>query len=336
MESYKNLFLELLNKDTSNIEIKDYLLINLYIMLISLNNNYYNETLEEENNKTVKIFLTKINNLKVKIQLKRKQTEIDNLINDIKKTYELEENILFEYIDDKTKFFDIISSKDAKKISSYIDKLTKKEIYNMDNIEELSNNRNLIIEYVKKYKYNILDNKIIFEKVNYSIDNYKFYEIFNYLLNIDNYYNLYKGISSNTYRREIIKSIIKVIKNKSFNDVDHNKILIPIILNYILLDRSFNNNLKTDSFIVENIKISDLYKFANEKNNIGASTKWKNFNIPNEYLFKKIKEIIDNGMYYYNNDLFIMELVINKNSDFKVSINIASIKEILTDYLTNN
>lgn len=338
MEFNKNLFLKLLHRDKNNIEINknNYLLVNLYILLISLNNNYYNESIEKDNNKIIKIFLTKINNLKVKIQLKRKQNEIDNLINDIKKTYELEENILFEYIKDKNNFFNILEEKDARKISSYIDKLTKKEIYRIDNIEKFDNDRKLIIEYISKYNYDIKSNKIEFSKINYSIDIDKFYEIFNYLLNIDNYSNLYKLVSNNTSRREIIKLLINVIKNKKIEDVDSDKIFIPIILKNILFDNNFDNNIKTDGFIVENIKISDLYKLANEKNSLGASTKWKNFNIPNEYLFKKIKEIIDKGMYYYNNDKFIMELVINKNGDFKVSISVEEIKEILINYLTNN
>jgi len=82
---YTDTLKQLLSDKTIGI-IDDRILINLYITLLSLNDNKYTLLNIIEEGREIKLLLTKLNNLKVKIQLKRKQKEIDNLANDIKNT----------------------------------------------------------------------------------------------------------------------------------------------------------------------------------------------------------------------------------------------------------
>ena len=74
-----------------------------------------------------------------------------------------------------------------------------------------------------------------------------------------------------------------------------------------------------------------LYSIANKNINDEMTAKWNNVSIPNEYLFKKICEMVNRGMYYFNDDKFILEYVDNKISDFKLSIDIDKMKLFLID-----
>ena len=95
-------------------------------------------------------------------------------------------------------------------------------------------------------------------------------------------------------------------------------------------------NIDMSKFNIENIKITDLYKMANDKQNTNEKVaKWKNIIISNEYLYNKTKESLLYGTYYFNNELFILENIDNNISDFKVSINVADMRQFLKESLLN-
>lgn len=303
--------------------INDELLIDLYITLISLNSNSSSEKAIKRESQKIKLLLTKLNNLKVKIQLNRKPKEIEELIKTISECYELDSDLYYRYIKDKEEFLNILDSKDTIKLTTYIDRITKKEIEKEDNFSIFNEEREFIINNIFN-GYTIKDNIITISNKEYQKE--RFLDIFDYLLVIDNYPNIYKSISSNTSRKELIQAIIKLIKNKS-TDESLLKVLIPTLLIHLL--PNINNNSNTDNFVIENIKIKDLYSLKENISNINS----KNIKVPNEYLFTKLKEIMVQGMFYFKDNRFIMELVQNKVSDFKVSIDILELKKIIINNL---
>ncbi len=314
------LYAELLNNNFNNIDNNKVL---LYITLIFLNNdNYSIDNMKKEISET-KLVLTKLNNLKVKIQLKRKQKEIDEVVDSIKKYVDSSWNYVSCYIKDKDELFQIVDSLDAKKITDYIDRVTKREMEVSENLEDISNKRNNIINLIKNNPFDIVNNKLIIEDYDIELDD--FYLLFDYLLNTNNYADLYKSVNSNENRKYIIEKIISCI-NHQISETE--KIIIPVALTCLL--NSFDcYTINTSDFEIENIKISDLYSLANQKCIDKNTSKWKNIAIPNTYLFDKMKEIICNGMYYYKDKKFVLELVSNKISDFKVSIDIDKMKLFL-------
>ena len=96
MKENKDILLKLLD----NKEVKEYpedFIINFYCTLLSLNNNTYNpNNLLNEINLT-EDFLRKINNLKIKIQLHRKEEEIDKFLDNIKTIYDSNSTIINKY-----------------------------------------------------------------------------------------------------------------------------------------------------------------------------------------------------------------------------------------------
>ena len=164
--------------------------------------------------------------------------------------------------------------------------------------------------------------------------------MFSYLLNPDNYTKTYTNKTNQKSHDSIINNIIKllIVNDKKKEELD--KILVPILLTYILsLDINHCYNIDTSDFNIENIKITELYSLAaqvqseevNEK-----TTKWRNISIPNEYLLDKLKTMIKKGMYYFNDDTFILENIENKTSDFKISTKTEQIKQFLKNILEIN
>jgi len=329
---YTDTLRQLLSNKTISM-IDDRIRVNLYVTLLSLNDNKYTLLNIMEESKEIKLLLTKLNNLKVKIQLKRKQKEIDDLAEDIKRIYDVKRKLLLNYIDDREELFRIIDTRDAKEITKYIDKVTKVEIVKTDRMDERNDLREKVLDLILKNVYQVNDQTICIsgcqEKVKILIND--FFDIFNYLLNIDNYDNIYKLNSSNDSHREIINDIIKVIRLEDCNCESLKKIVIPMILTYML--PSLDETIKTADFVIENIKISDLYSMAKNNSQNKDTARWKNVQISNEYLFKKIAEMVNRGMYYYQDNKFILELVDNKISDFKVSIEIDKMISFLNDNL---
>ena len=334
--SYANFLLQLLNKE-ENININEYqeeLIVNLYLTLLSLSNLEFTEDIDKKEKDIIDDFLRKLNNLKVKIQLKRKPAEINKLAEELITQYYENVNILSIYIKDGVELENVINTLDAKSLTKLIDKVTKDKMNKEDRKEERNKRRSELSKLLPTSNYYLKDDKI-FIKNN---DNYEeitikyFLEMFSYLLNNDNYQITYNNKFNKKSRDSIIANIIKllIVKDKKQEDID--KVLIPILLTYIL-SLNLNNDLDLDTseFNIENIKITELYALANKvTTNETKITKCGKISIPNDYLIENLKEMIKKGMYYYKEDAFILE---NKDNDFRVSINLEKIKEFLKSIL---
>ena len=334
--SYTNFLLQLLNKE-ENININEYqeeLIVNLYLTLLSLSNLEFTEDIDKKEKDIIDDFLRKLNNLKVKIQLKRKPEEINKLAEELITQYYENVNILSIYIKDGVELENVINTLDARSLTKLIDKVTKDKMNKEDRKEERNKRRSELSKLLPTSNYYLKDDKI-FIKNN---DNYEeitikyFLEMFSYLLNNDNYQITYNNKFNKKSRDAIIANIIKllIVKDKKQEDID--KVLIPILLTYIL-SLNLNNDLDLDTseFNIENIKISELYALANKvTGNKNKITKCGKISIPTDYLIENLKEMIKKGMYYYKEDTFILE---NKDNDFRVSINLEKIQEFLKSIL---
>ena len=106
-------------------------------------------------------------------------------------------------------------------------------------------------------------------------------------------------------------------------------------MTYLILEDAKNlNNIDMSNFKINNIKITDLYSFANNKEEQDNHAKWNKIVIPNDYLYDKFNELLQRGMYYYNEDVFTIESIDNKVSDFKISIAIDKILDFLKNILS--
>ena len=322
--SYNETLLTILNDNQKEIVFTDKLLVNTYFTLLSLNNNHYNEETYNHELETIEDFLRKINNLKVKIQLKRKEEEISTLHSEIIEIYNNKKELIDNYNINKLDILKLLDTLEPSTITTVIDSLTKEKMLR-DNHKEYyqkireSINNNLTNEYI------IENNIISFPKENISVSIDEFYLIFNYLLNIDNYPKKYSNKKINDLYLNLVNNLIDIINKKELPSIDN---LIPIAITYILTKNINYQSINTSNFNILNIKITDLYSFAKNENNLNTA-KWKNISIPNEYLYNKIKEISKKGMYYFEENNFI----INNASDFKISISINNLKVFLIEIL---
>ena len=340
--SYIEFLLKLLNSE-ENIDIEQYqeeLIVNLYLTLLSLSNLEYSEDIEKKEKQTIDDFLRKLNNLKVKIQLKRKQTEIDKLAQELITQYYENIHILSIYIQDGKELEQVINSMDAKKITKLIDTVTKDKMNKEDRKDEVNQKRIELVKLLPSNNYYIENNKMyIKDNETYEeITVKEFIDMFGYLLDTKNYKKLYSNKTNQTSHELIIANIIKllIIKDKKQEDVD--KALIPLLLTHILsLGIDNIENLDTSEFNIENIKITELYSLASNGQSNGniKTTKWRNISIPNEYLIKRLKEMIKKGMYYYKEDDFVLEYIEDKISDFRISIKTDKLKEFLKSVFRN-
>lgn len=341
-QSYIEFLLQLLSSK-ENIEIEPYkqeLIVNLYLTLLSLSNLEYSEDIDQKENEIISDFLRKLNNLKVKIQLKRKPEETNRLAQELITQYYENANILSIYIHDGIELENTINTMDAKSLTRLIDFVTKDKMNKEDSKEERNKKRLALIKLIPTNKYYITGKNIYIS----NDDNYEeltieeFIEMFNYLLNPDNYRKTYSNSSNQRAHELIVANIIRLLMTKERNPKDIDKIIIPVILTHILsLDIDEEIDLDMRAFNIENIKITELYSFASQNQN-QANTNFKtakgmNISIPNKYLIEKLKEMIKNGMYYYKEDTFVLENIKDNTSDFKVSIKIEKIKEFLQTIL---
>lgn len=328
--SYNKYLIELMSNNILKQEFQNNLNINLYLTLLSLNNSNYKESIYLDEINIIEDFLRKINNLKVKIQLKRKDTEINELLETIKNIYQDNTKLISKYNKDNINIVNELESKEPKRITSILDNLTKEKIKKVSNKEYYDKLRKDINENIFKNEYTIDNDNLIINNTVISIN--EFYEIFSYLLDINNYKDIYPNKDENKLHKQLITKIIDIIESNSSLDNE----IIPIILTN-LLSKSIPNYeyINTTNFNIDNIKITDLYSFANNTNQeINNNTaKWQKILIPNEYLYNKIKEIVSKGMYYFKEDNFIIENIENTTSDFKISISINNIKTFLKDNL---
>ena len=338
MESQNNnLLLDLLENNNVLDESIPLLTVNLYLTLLSLNNNNYKEDIELSIINTLDDYLRKVNNLKVKIQLKRKDKEINDLLNKIIEIYEENKYIIEKYNPTNINIIDILNSKDTSKLTNLIDTQTKEKMLRMHNKEYYDNLRNKIINNLPLTSYQIDNNTIIIDIPNetISISLSDFYKMFDYLLNIDSYNQPLITTKANRLHTILIANIIKsliTINNKEI-DID---VIISLILNSLLsYNIDFYNDIDLHNFNIDNIKITDLYREADNKNisNPELSPSWRKVTISNEFMYHKIKNILEKGTYYFEDNKFILENIDNNTSDFKTSITKDNMKIFLKDNL---
>ena len=324
VNTYNEYLIELIDNNESKIRIEPNTTIDLYMTLLSLNNSSYDYNMYKKEIELIEDFLRKINNLKIKIQLKRKEKEIQTLQENIKEIYLNNTSLIDRYNKENINIIYTIISNNTKDITNLLDKLTKEKIKRISNNDYYNQIReSLANETNKNYVVNnetiIINNNII------SLS--EFYEIFSYLLDIENYKDTYTDKKKNELHKQLINNIINIINNK--NELNNEK--IPMILTYILTKQITNyETVNTEDFMIENIKITDLYSFANNNQTNTNTAKWQKIQIPNEFLYKKLKESIFSGMYYIKDNNFIIE---NNISSFKTSIEITKINNFLKENL---
>lgn len=338
-KTYQKFLLDILNSQENLYDdtLETPLKLNIYLALLSLNNNNYKDEYFITEHEIIDNFLRKVNNLKVKIQLKRKETEIDNLIKDIMNIYQENTFIINKYNREKLNIESIIDSKEPESITNLIDKLTRIKIHKLDNKEDYDTERIKIINNIFKNNYYLEDNNLSYfvEDKKETISLYDFYEIFDYLLDINNYPQEFLSTTVNRQHTILVGSLIELITKEKNHDSITSKEIIPLLLTNILSIEIIDlNDLNTSNFKISNIKITDLYSFANNKENENNRfAKWNKIIIPNDYLYPRIKELIQKGMYYYEENLLTLENVEHNSSDFKISITIDNIISFLNDLL---
>ena len=334
--SYIENLLNLLNDNKTFDKInKDELTINSYITLLSLSNLEYTEKHFKNEQEQINDFLRKLNNLKVKIQLNGKKENILKFKEELLTQYYENINLLSMYIYNNEELVEIINSLDAKKITKLIDITTKKKMEKETKKDICDKKRKKLITLLPHSNYYIENNKIYIENDNsyeeISINEFK--EIFNYLLNTNNFKKIYKQKTNQISHELIINNIIKTLISNDLTENNLEKILIPLTFTKILsLNIDEMKKLDTSSFNIDNIKISELYSLASPNNLEENTAQWRNIKVPNEYLVEKIKEIISKGMYYYKEDKFILD----NPGELTLSIKITKIKHLLKTLLESN
>ena len=334
--NYINELLDMFNNNSSNLSQET--IINIYLTLITLSNCQYNESFYITEAEKIENFLRKVNNLKVKIQLGRKITEIDALLAEIKELYNTESDLISRYNKENIDIFTSLDTKEPIEITKVVDNLTKEKLRIQNNKEKYDELRNIIFNNIFKDNYYINDNKIYIElsdNPDFNIELSEFYEIFSYLLNIDNYKQPFIDNKANRLHTIMIANLIKALVNKEIND---KSLIIPISLTYITSkNKEITNEFDASKFKIDNIKITDLYNLANidNKTNPNMCSRWQKIIIPNEYLYMRIRNNSLKGMYYLNDDYFITEDIKDNSSDFKISINKSDMYELLINILNN-
>ena len=329
------------NQDNQSKELSSMLKFNVYLSLLSLNNHNYSNTIFIKEHDIIDDFLRRVNNLKVKIQLKRKEKEIDTLLEEIIKIYNNNEFVIEKYNKNSIDVIKIISSREPKKITLLIDAFTKVKMKKCDKKDEYSKERKYIDKNIFNSKYYLQGNKLylIVNDENYNIDLEEFYNVFDYLLDINNYQQIFLNNKINRSHILTIAELIKLAQSHEILKDIEDKQLIPILLTSLINTKINNlNEIDTSSFKISNIKIADLYSFAShkEETNIEKAAKWNKIIIPNQYLYDKLKELVKKGMYYYQEGDFTLENIDNKISDFKVSISIPKAIELLQEIINNH
>lgn len=323
--SYANLLLSLIdNHNNIPKEYRDYLEFNTYLALLELSSYYYPTSKISEEYNSIENFLRRLNNLKVKIQLKRRQSEIDTLIEQLLEEYKKIKKSILKYNKNNLNVANIIKEKNPQDLTTLIDALTIEKMSLDSKKKEYDNIRNIITKKHENITYDYSENIIHITENNnivLEIQFQEFKEIFSYLLEIDSYKDVYKDENSNNLHKKVIESLI----NKKYE-----KSIIPLTITYIFNQENIPyNDLDTSAFNIENIKISDLNSFGTRERKI-KNARWKNISISNEFLYPKLILLTKKGMYYQENDSIIFE---DTNNEFKVSINNKDITNFLKEIL---
>lgn len=330
--TYNEYLLALLSNMREHNAFYDELKVNTYLSLLTFNNDNYQQSFFTDEVNMLEDFLRKVNNLKVKLQLHRKLTEIETLLENIKSIYNDNKHTIEKYNKGSVNIDMILSSQNTSELTKLVDSLTKEKMQRVSHKEETQNLRNLISNNILNNSYEIQNGTIYLDipsqdKISISLD--KFFEIYEYLLNPKDYKEPFLNPNANAKQKDTIMSLIN-----SVNELNYDS-LIPITLTYLLNKNIPNYELiDTSTFKIVNIKINELYSLAGKNQSIlnPNTAKWQQIKIPNEYLYQKLNEIIKKGMYYFENENLVFENIIANTSDFKVTIS----KENLINFLKTN
>ena len=330
-KTYPQYLYELLHGKHNDMEIPQEFIFNLYLTLLFLNSGNYKESDYRQEIEITENFLRKVNNYKVKIQLKRKDDEITKLYDEIKEIYANNYIIIDRYNKDKLDILGVMETREASDITKLIDALTKAKISKVNHLTEYD-------KLIKEIKDNFHTYYLADEHLTINGDSVialaDFYDIFSYLTDKDNYFRSNISNDMVNSHREIVTSIVTMLDKKIVINDNHQ--LIPVVLSYLFVKDIPNyETIMTDKFHIENIKISDLYALANNNSgNVIGKAKWRNIIIPNDYLYRKIKDIVHVGSYYIKDERFIFENNGKLGSDFKISIAIDDMLSFLKDNLS--
>ena len=210
-KSYIAFLLQLINRE-ENIDINKYqdeLIVNLYLTLLSLSNLEYNEDIEEKEKSEISDFLRKLNNLKVKIQLKRKPSETNKLAEEIINQYYENINILSIYIKDGIELENIINTMDAKSLTKLIDTVTKNKMNKEDRKIERNRKRSELVKLLPTAEYYINNSTIYIKNNKQSEENIE-------KINEENI----QEIQEENIGKEKLKENIQEIENKTDNEIE--------------------------------------------------------------------------------------------------------------------
>ena len=337
-QSYLSYLSSLLDCPYISDEHKDLLTINIYQTLLNLNHNYQEE-FETTEVALLEDYLRKLNNLKVKIQLKRKPEEITSLMEEILNLYHENKSLIDKYNTSNLDILDIIDTKDPQDLTKLIDTETKEKMRRQNQKSHYDKLRNKLTTMLPISRYQVNEGTLTITNAedHLEVSLKDFYQVFEYLLNIDNYPQPLLDNHANRHHTIMVANILKFLTTKDIKEID--QIKIPLILSYLVaIDSDDINEIDTSKFKIANIKISDLYALAKENNNVNPerTPSWRKISIPNTYLYQKIKEITLKGTYYIEDDNFIFENIAENISDFKISISLSDMTNFLKDNLAKH
>ena len=337
-QSYLSYLSSLLDCPYISDEHNELLTINIYQTLLNLNHNY-REEFEITEVALLEDYLRKLNNLKVKIQLKRKSEEITALMEEVLTIYHENKSLIDKYNISNLDTLAIINTKDPQNLTKLIDTETKEKMRRQNQKSYYDELRNKLMAMLPLSHYQVNDDTLIItnDEDHLEVSLKDFYQVFEYLLNIDNYPQPLLNNHANRSHTIMVANILKFLTTKDIKEID--QIKIPLILSYLVtIDLTDINEIDTSKFKIANIKISDLYALAKENNNVNSerTASWRKINLPNTYLYQKIKEIILKGTYYIEDDNFIFENIAENISDFKISISLSDMTNFLKDNLAKH
>lgn len=289
-KSYIKFLLQLLNND-EDIDIEknqEGLIVNLYLTLLSLSNLEYSEDIDQKEKEIISDFLRKLNNLKVKIQLKRKAAETNKLAEELITQYYENINILSIYIKDGIGLENTINTMDAKSLTKLIDSVTKDKMNKEYNKTERNERRKELVKLLPTSEYYI-DNETIFIKNNNIVEeNNKEFETVNMdTLEQQEINKLEKQNSEETINLEDTITINNLIQNTL--ELEKNE-----INNIKTKDNELNNNSDT----YEEIKVNDfieMFSYLLNQDNYKKTYKNKSNQKTHELIISNIiKILLDN------------------------------------------
>lgn len=305
-KSYIQFLLQLLNND-EDIDIEknqEGLIVNLYLTLLSLSNLEYSEDIDQKEKEIISDFLRKLNNLKVKIQLKRKASETNKLAEELITQYYENINILSIYIKDGIELENTINTMDAKSLTKLIDSVTKDKMNKEYNKTERNQRRKELVKLLPTSEYYI-DNETIFIKNNNINDLNNAEDEDNNKIEIEN-------VNTDTSEK-LETNKLETEKNKETENEELNN------SNINLEDTITINNLIQNTLELEKIEIKNI------------ETENKELNKSNDTYEKiKVKDFIEMFGYLLNQDNY-KKTYKNKSNQKTHELIITNIIKILLD-----